>query len=74
MTYSECRCGCGKFGKGRFLPGHDQKLRAQLERRTGGILGLERLVDAAQGFAHDKVDRVSLEKTVGDIFSLAPPS
>jgi hypothetical protein len=33
--------------QGRFAPGHDQKLRANLEKRVGGLLALERLVQVA---------------------------
>jgi hypothetical protein len=33
---------------GEFLPGHDQKLRANLERRVGGLLPLRALVGAAE--------------------------
>lgn len=46
-----CRCGCGESpASGEFLPGHDQKLRIQLERRTGGLLRLADLVDLADRF------------------------
>ena len=47
-----CRCGCGETpaGGGDFLPGHDQKLRIQLEKRAGGLLGLADLVDLADRF------------------------
>jgi len=47
----ECACGCGeKPAGGNFLPGHDQKLRADLERRVGGLIPLRRLVEAAEHF------------------------
>lgn len=47
----ECACGCGqKPMKGQFLPGHDQRLRADLERRTGGLIELRMLVEAAEHF------------------------
>jgi len=43
-----CRCGCGETTKGgQFLPGHDQKLRAEIERRAGGIEELRRIVEKA---------------------------
>ena len=46
-----CACGCGgRTAGGAFRPGHDQKLRAELERRTGGLPNLTRLVDAAERF------------------------
>jgi hypothetical protein len=47
----ECACGCGeKPVKGHFLPGHDQRLRADLERRVGGLIALRMLVEAAEYF------------------------
>lgn len=47
----ECACGCGvKPIQGHFLPGHDQRLRADLERRVGGLIALRMLVEAAEYF------------------------
>jgi len=43
-----CECGCGMASTGKFLPGHDQKLRATLERRVGGLLILRAIVGAAE--------------------------
>jgi hypothetical protein len=45
-----CECGCGAPGPG-FRPGHDQKLRASLESRAGGLLQLRTLVEAAESYA-----------------------
>ena len=43
-----CKCGCGESTKGgRFRPGHDQKLRAEIERRAGGLEELRILVEKA---------------------------
>lgn len=37
-----CACGCGSSpNAGHFLPGHDQKLRAALEAKIGGLLELK---------------------------------
>ena len=48
----ECACGCGEVpSSGLFRPGHDQRLRAELERRLGGLLALADLVTAAEQFA-----------------------
>lgn len=33
-----------------FLPGHDQKLRIDLENRAGGLLGLKALVEDAESY------------------------
>jgi hypothetical protein len=49
---SVCECGCGKPAiAGSFKPGHDQKLRAALEHRVGGLLALRSLVEAAESLA-----------------------
>jgi hypothetical protein len=49
-----CECGCGGETKGgKFLPGHDQKLRSKLEKDTGGLLPLRSLVEAARKYAED---------------------
>jgi hypothetical protein len=46
-----CTCGCGaKTAGGAFLPGHDQKLRADVERRAGGLVAMSKLVSAAEIF------------------------
>lgn len=45
----ECGCGCGEAtGGGEFRPGHDQKLRTELERRAGGLRNLARMVEALE--------------------------
>lgn len=50
MRMNVCECGCGDRTKGgKFLPGHDQKLRAEIERAAGGILKLRSLVEADKG-------------------------
>ncbi len=54
---SKCQCGCGSDASSDFVPGHDQKLRAELERRVGGILALRSIVDAAD--AHMRGDTSS---------------
>ncbi len=52
----ECACGCGKVpAGGQFLPGHDQRLRADLERRVGGLISLRMLVEAAEHFVEGNV-------------------
>ena len=43
-----CQCGCGQAvtsKKGRFLPGHDQQLRATIERSVGGLGALNTLAE-----------------------------
>ena len=46
-----CQCGCGGETAGDFQPGHDQRLRAAMERRMGGLLALRDLVNAATAYA-----------------------
>lgn len=49
---SSCECGCGgKPTNGSFLPGHDQKLRGDLERRVGGLLALRDIVIASEEYS-----------------------
>lgn len=44
-----CECGCGQVpASGDFMPGHDQRYRAETERRAGGITNNRRLVEAAE--------------------------
>ena len=52
----ECGCGCDKTPvSGNFCPGHDQRLRADLERRVGGLIALRMLVEAAEHFIEGNV-------------------
>ena len=40
-----CACGCGGTGINQWLPGHDQKLRAAIEREVGGLIELRRIIE-----------------------------
>jgi hypothetical protein len=52
----ECACGCGEPTKrGKYLQGHDQKLRKQLEEKVGGLPLLASLVKATELFAHGRM-------------------
>jgi len=60
-----CECGCGGApASGQFLPGHDQKLRGELEQSVGGLLALRELVRASVAYTdgtlslHPYSDRV----------------
>ncbi|QUS57321.1 hypothetical protein [Pseudovibrio brasiliensis] len=47
----ECLCGCGLQTKGgKFLPGHDQKLRAAIEQAVGGLSQLRELAETHLGY------------------------
>ena len=46
MTPQLCKCGCEQMTKGgEYAPGHDQKLRAAIEKEVGGLLELKSLVE-----------------------------
>ena len=40
-----CACGCGGISEGKWLPGHDQKLRAAIENEVGGLVELRRIIE-----------------------------
>ena len=64
----ECACGCGaRPVKGHFLPGHDQRLRADLERRVGGLIHLRMLVEAAEYFVAGDVGSSQFGGMVKDL-------
>lgn len=64
---ASCGCGCGeRTGGGVFKPGHDQKLRTDLERRAGGLLSLANLVDAAAEFADGRSSLETLGQAAAD--------
>ena len=47
---SICLCGCdGTTKGGKFLPGHDQKLRAAIEAEVGGLDSLRAIAEAHLG-------------------------
>lgn len=65
----ECQCGCGAIVlTASFQPRHDQKLRADLERRVGGIFGVRELVEAAEQFYRGESNLEALGKTIEAIF------
>lgn len=65
----DCVCGCGeKPVKGHFLPGHDQRLRADLERRVGGLIALRMLVEAAEYFVSGDADSSQFNGMVKELF------
>jgi hypothetical protein len=66
-----CECGCGEENSagGTFRPGHDQRLRAALESRVGGLLALRVLVDAAEAYANGRTNTEDLAREVRHVFS-----
>lgn len=65
-----CECGCGEetSAGGTFRPGHDQRLRAVLESRVGGVLALRVLVDAAEAYANGRTTTEDLAREVRHVF------
>jgi hypothetical protein len=64
-----CHCDRETEPTKTFAPGHDQKLRAKLQQKTGGLINLERLVDAAEAFAKGKSSAATLESITRKIFT-----
>jgi hypothetical protein len=65
----KCECDCGGESISEFLPGHDQKLRARLEKRVGGVLSLRSIVDAAEDYARGGTSEELLLKKVRSVFA-----
>ncbi len=73
----DCQCGnCQKKTRRTFAPGHDQRLRASLERRAGGLLSVRALVTAAEAYAQGKSTAEEMGREVRRIFLRreAPPT
>ena len=52
----KCQCGCGETpARGKFSPGHDQRLRISLEKRVGGLAALRVLVESAERVAAGEI-------------------
>jgi hypothetical protein len=60
-----CACDCGAQTRGGvFAPGHDQRLRARLERSVGGLLALKDLLGAAEEYVKGGTDLEHLARVV----------
>lgn len=60
-----CACGCGEWTSGGdFRPGHDQRLRAEVKRRVGGLLPLARLVESAKAFGKEQLSLEALAERI----------
>jgi len=65
----ECACGCGEeTKKAKFLAGHEQKLRKQLEEKSGASL-LASLVKVTEMYAQDRMSLEGLARLVKLIYS-----
>jgi hypothetical protein len=65
----DCACGCGEeTKKGKYLQGHEQKLRKQLEEKVGGLQLLAALVKVTQMYAQEKMSLDGLGRLVKQIY------
>jgi hypothetical protein len=65
----ECACGCGEETKrARFLAGHEQKLRKELDEKLGSLPLLASLVKVTQMYAQDRMSLEGLGRLVRLIY------
>lgn len=68
----QCECGCGGAPTaGDFLPGHDQRLRSDLEQHVGGLLALRHLVRISAAYANGEETLSSFSDEVRRVFARA---
>ncbi len=66
----ECACGCGEETKrGKYLQGHEQKLRKQLDEKVGNLQLLASLVRVTETYAHGRMSLDDLGRLVKLIYS-----
>jgi hypothetical protein len=51
------------------MPGHDQRLRADLENRVGGILALRTIIRSAEDYATGKTSGEQFMMSVRKVFA-----
>ncbi len=67
-----CECGCGESTvSASFKPGHDQKLRTDLEHRVGGLIALRSLVHTAEEYSAGAIDESSLVHRISALMHAA---
>jgi hypothetical protein len=65
----ECACGCGEETKrAKFLAGHEQKLRKELDEKLGGLPLLASLVKVTEMYAQDRMSLDGLGRLVRLIY------
>ncbi len=65
----ECACGCGEqTKKGKYLQGHEQKLRKQLEEKVGSLQLLSSLVKVTDTYAQGRMSQDDLGRLVKLIY------
>lgn len=66
----KCKCDqCEEIVNGDFAPGHDQRLRIDLERKVGGLLKLKELVYACERYAAGKANESEILLTIRKILA-----
>ncbi len=66
---TECACGCGEqTKKGKYLQGHEQKLRKELEEKVGGLQLLASLVKVTETYAQGRMSQDDLVRLVKLIY------
>ena len=66
----ECACGCGEeTKKGKYLQGHEQKLRKQLEEKVGSLQLLSSLVKVTESYVQGRMSPDDLGRLVKLIYS-----
>ncbi len=65
----ECACGCGEeTKKAKFVAGHEQKLRKELDAKVGGLPLLASLVKVTHIYAQDRMSLEGLGRLVRLIY------
>ncbi|MFZ5449757.1 MAG: hypothetical protein ACOZFS_14095 [Thermodesulfobacteriota bacterium] len=65
----ECACGCGEEAKkGKYLQGHEQKLRKLLEEKVGNLQLLSSLVKVTETYAQGRMGLDDLGRLVKLIY------
>ena len=63
-----CLCGCdGEPKGGDFCPGHDQKLRTEIEKSIGGLGNLKKLAEVTHDYVNEKISLDSFGQRVRSI-------
>ncbi len=66
----ECACGCGEqTKKGKYLQGHEQKLRKELEEKVGSLQLLSSLVKVTEKYTQEQIGLADLGRLVKLIYS-----
>jgi hypothetical protein len=66
---ADCACGCGEpTKKGKYLQGHEQQLRKQLEEKVGSLPLLAYLVKVTEMYAQERMSLEGLGRLVRLIY------